>query len=275
MKKLCSINCLLFLLILPLLGVTFAVAQQEPASGVEESRPQEEALPDDQPSQQDLFRMSPALWSYAVTATDGAVSCDALPEARKRDCQKSVGKLEGFKSIAKGQCGEFNSASLPWNVCVAHKDKNCLSWEEPVKTMCQALNNTKAVNERVAMMQDVYEQLNAIVQSRDEKYRSVRLELRDVSLVDLVEGFGVVAGCLEHDPDRRQNVCQMFFSAYGVGGGFKNQYFMCEILFGNDPVTAALDINRDLMMYRLAHIDTVKNGCDAIKHPDLRSACGQ
>ncbi len=275
MKKLCSINCLLFLLAVSLFAVTFAVAQEGPAPGVEESRPQEEALPDGQASSHDFSRMSPVLWSYAVAATGGAVSCDALPEARRKACRDSDAGLKESVLIVNGQCGRFKPASLNWNICVAHKEKNCLSWKEPVKTMCQVLDKTRAVNERVALVQDVYEQLSAIAQSGDEKDRLVPLELSNVALVDLAESFGVIAGYLEHDPARRQNVCQMFFSAYRVGDGFKKQYFMCEILFGKDPVTVALDINRDLMTYRLAHTGTVKNGCDAIKHSALRRACGR
>lgn len=268
-------KCLLFILVLSAFSGAFAVAQEESAPGVEDARLQEESLPDDQSLRQDIFRMNPALWSYAVAATGGAVSCDALPEARRKACRDSDAGLKEGVLIVNGQCGRFKPASLNWNICVAHKEKNCLSWKEPVKTMCQVLDKTRAVNERVALVQDVYEQLNAIAQSGDEKDRLVPLELSNVALVDLAEGLGVIAGYLEHDPARRQNVCQMFFSAYRVGDGFKKQYFMCEILFGKDPVTVALDINRDLMTYRLAHTGTVKNGCDAIKHPALRRACGR
>ncbi|MEI8012184.1 MAG: hypothetical protein WCI27_06860 [Candidatus Omnitrophota bacterium] len=226
------------------------------------------------PQENDVVKRA-QLWAYAVVATDGAVRCEELKEDKRLACEEGVGELIPYKMMAKGLCDRFKTGSLIWKSCVAVRERNCLSWKEPIKKSCQVFDRAMSVSSRIDMVQDVYNEYNSIMQSEEEKDRVFQTELKRVSLVDLAKSFGVISGYFEQHPDQRKNTCQNFFNAYHVGADFKDEYFICEVLFSDDPVKVARDIDRDLTAYRLAQVGKDKKGCVMIKHPALREACGR
>ncbi len=274
MKKLCSINCLLFLLAVSLFAVTFAVAQEGPAPGVEESRPQEEALPDGQASSHDFSRMSPVLWSYAVAATDGAVSCQELStENGKRSCQLEAKVLASRRLLAEGRCGRFESGSIALKVCTAIKGRSCASWQEPIRSICEAVIKTGAMDQRTVMVKDVAEKVEMASQEETDQGVAWRAEVGGLKLSDLAILFAVIQGYREPVLTRRQETCEAYARAYYVGDGFDPEYFRCTILFSDDPVKKAKDIDRDLDVYRSVRSGAGREACDSIQTVVLREAC--
>ena len=221
------------------------------------------------PQENNVSDINPALWAYAVVATDGAVRCEELEGSRESDCKITVDELLPYKWIAKGQCAKFDRGDLTWKLCVASKEKNCLSWEVPVKTMCQALVKTGDMEWRINMVKEVDSELNTIKQYKKEK----ECVFFGDSVRYLVESFSVMAGYFEGRRDRQKSACESFLNLNQVGDGLREEYFMCEVLFGNEPVKTARNISLDWDVYRAARAKKDKTMCDKIKSVALREIC--
>ena len=226
-------------------------------------------------SQDSLSINRPALWAYAVVATDGAARCDQLKAGRQAGCEAAVSELMNTKFLATGDCGKFKPSSIFWTICVAHKSKNCASLKDPLKIVCEALAKTGNMDERTAMVKDVYDQFEATRQSEDERDRWFKAEDQEVPFDVFVRGFAVMAGYLEPLRERRREVCNAYRRAYDDGGGFQESYFICSVLFADNPPESALVIDRDLGLYNFALHSGDRHSCSRIQDVSLREACGR
>ncbi len=226
-------------------------------------------------SQEGLNINRPVLWAYAVVATDGAARCDQLQEERREGCEGTVSYLMMYKFLATGDCGKFRPASMLWTICVAHKNKNCVSLKDPMKIACEALTKTGDVNERITMVKDAYDQFEGMRHSEDERDSWFKAEAFEVTFDEFVKGFAVMAGYLEPLRERRKNVCEAYRKAYAVGDVFQESFFICSVLFGDNPQVAAAAIDRDLGLYNFALRSGDHHSCSRIEDASLREACGR